>query len=637
MGYPLSAAGKAAFQSGAAQTLSIRVNTAAGVPFVLSESGILSGGFSLDSDVIGGNIALTSNNILKSADEATVLYENSILQGKFSIDRYVCNGSTLEIGSCVAAELNVELINNNGQFSNVIFEGAELIPLLSTEADGVTYSVPLGYFTVDSKPRMLKTIKLSALDRMMQFDRLFPATISFPITLADLVRSLCTECGVPLGTAPEDLANASYSVASAPSGDNLTCRQVLIWCCQLMGVCGWINWNGELALTWYENSGDVITPAQRFTSDIHEESVRITGVQLSTGDTKYLAGESGYVLNIGSNGLVQGDENELVNNIFNAIAITYNPFNATILPSPWMWPMDIISFEDASGVLFSTVITNWGFKLNQSTAISGIGETMTIGGYAAANPMTIREQAIIDSISASQSATVDAKVQSVLHFNELISNAIGLYFTAVPEGSGTQYYLHDASTLESSSTIFTVNSGGIAWTQSGWNDGDPVWQYGVTSAGGAFFDTVAANRVNADWIQVGKLQASDPEKFSLDLENGNLTLDALSVKVGGQDLGIIISNATSPISDEVDNLKSYIRINSDEGSMTFGSADNEITLKLVNDSLTIYNGSNAIDSFAANGTTTENLAIPQGGSLSMGNFKWTPRSSGSLDLMWVGG
>ena len=45
-----------------------------------------------------------------------------------------------------------------------------------------------------------------------------------------------------------------------------------------------------------------------------------------------------------------------------------------------------------------------------------------------------------------------------------------------------------------------MTAGGIAWTTTGWNDGSPVWSYGVTSAGDALFRMLSAEGINVSKI-----------------------------------------------------------------------------------------------------------------------------------------
>ena len=49
------------------------------------------------------------------------------LSGGVEIDRYTQSGEALEIGSASAAECKFTIENYNGEFSDKIFEGAEII------------------------------------------------------------------------------------------------------------------------------------------------------------------------------------------------------------------------------------------------------------------------------------------------------------------------------------------------------------------------------------------------------------------------------------------------------------------------------------------------------------------------------
>ena len=74
-----------------------------------------------------------------------------------------------------------------------------------------------------------------------------------------------------------------------------------------------------------------------------------------------------------------------------------------------------------------------------------------------------------------------------------------------------KYYMHDAPTLEGSSTIYTQNAGGFAFTNSGWNGGNPVWESGFSKDG-----NIIAKKVNAYGIEV-----SDPStKYSSKITPG---------------------------------------------------------------------------------------------------------------------
>ena len=150
---------------------------------------------------------------------AIAITEANVMEGGFNIDRYSCNGSRLEIGTAIAAEMTIKLDNRQGQFDNVVFEGAELFVEVGiadwSQANPTVTYIPCGYFTPDEQPRRLSTITLNALDRMTRFDQAqpamvpwtdnhgnkitdnnnniiyFAAALEFPMTIADIVQYLC--------------------------------------------------------------------------------------------------------------------------------------------------------------------------------------------------------------------------------------------------------------------------------------------------------------------------------------------------------------------------------------------------------------------------------------------------------------
>ena len=363
--------------------------------------------------------------------------------------------------------------------------------------------VPFGYFTIDEAPRKLEIITLTALDRMVLFDKTVDMNLlSFPMTVNDLLSRICDICNVTLGTDIYTLPNHSYVIREAPISDGLTYRQLLSWIAELTGTCGFIDWDGHLILKWYDQTDTTLTARERFDSDIEENAVVITGIQVVTEEEVFLEGDNGYAFNIESNELIQHDYHEVVQALYSVLGgFSYTPFSATVKPMPHLYPLDIITFVDKNGIDHTTIITDYTFTLNASTVLEGKGETVTRSGYASANPLTKRESALINSIKKEQNKALNDRVQTVLAFNELIINALGLYVTPVEQNDGsTIYYLHNLSTLEDSKVIFTMTAGGIAWTSNGWNNGNPTWSYGTTTAGDALF-----RMLSAEGIKVSKV------------------------------------------------------------------------------------------------------------------------------------
>lgn len=443
------------------------------------------------------------NITFQGTKETLNLSEKDILSGGFAIDRASVSGSKIEIGSVIASEVKLKLNNSDGKFDNVTFEGAEMYIQLGVkdwndENSDLTL-IPLGYFTIDEAPRILDEVTLSAFDRMLLFEKTVDINLlTFPTTISELLPRICNLCNVRLKTSVSDLPNKSYSISEAPTDKDLTYRQILSWIAEITGTCCFFDWDGELVLKWYTETTTEITANNRYSSDIDEKPITISGIRIKTSDEEVLIGADGYVINIESNSLIQENIRSVGQELYVRLAgFTYTPFSATIAPMPHLYPLDKITFVDSQGVSHASILTNVGFTINANTSIEAKGETETAQGYASANPLTKRESAIIAEIQKEQNKTLNQRVQTVLAFNELICNALGLYETDIKQTDGSVIrYLHNRPALEESDTIFTMTARGIAWTSSGWNNGEPVWSYGVTKAGDALFRLLSAEGIN---------------------------------------------------------------------------------------------------------------------------------------------
>lgn len=473
---------------------------------------------------------------LYGTNDTIHLTEQDILQGGLTIDRYCISGSRIEIGSAIASELSLTLDNNDGRFNDIVFEGAELfvkIGIKKWEArkweKAVIHYVPMGYFTVDNSPRKLSSISLSALDRMVMFDReCKPTDISFPIDISTLLVKICTKCNVSLATDSSQLTNSQYIVQNFPEGETITYRQILMWIAEITGTCAFIDWDGKLRLEWYsEESSVTLSPDVRYSSDINDKTVKITGVQAKIDDdTIYLQGTSEYAFNIESNGLLQKNIEIVVTALYEKLKdFSYTPYSCVVKPFVHLYPLDRVFFEDKKGNKVSSIVTNTTFTMNANLQLSGQGETETSDGYAKANPMTKQESTIINSVKKIINTQVTSRQQALLNLNETIVNSLGLYRSEEVRNDGSViYYYHDKADKAESSVIYTFRAGGFAWTDN-WNNGNPVWQNGIDKSGNAVLKILSANQINADHIEAGSITA---DRLSVEFTQTLVTGDELS-------------------------------------------------------------------------------------------------------------
>lgn len=439
--------------------------------------------------------------------------ESDILQGGLTIDRYCFSANSLEIGTAIASEATIELKNADGRFDNYTFDGARFIIRVGIKKwdakaweKATIHYIPLGIFTVDEKTKNKSSITLNALDNMVKFDKEYDTELVFPATLSEIAEDACSKCGVLLKTT--SFYNSDYVVNSRPSDDDLTYRQVIQWIAQLSCTNAFIDWDGQLCFSWFEDSGHTISPADRYDSDIEEHSVLITGVRVvATDESEYTAGKKGSVLSIKGNLLVQSDAETIANIIYAKIGnFTYLPYSSVCRPMPYLYPMDMITLIDKKGNSHHTIVSSVTYTINGTTDIAGEGDGSTKGGYASTGAATNHEKVIIEKAKKHSEKISAEKFNVALSLNETIGSAFGLYQTEIKENSVSAWYYHDRAKIEDSTIIYVFNSGGFAWTDD-WNGGDPVWQYGFTKDGNALYKILSVYKIQSEYIDAGAVTA----------------------------------------------------------------------------------------------------------------------------------
>ena len=452
--------------------------------------------------------------------------------GAVTVDWSSVTGSKLDLGSACMSELSFTLENTDSAFDDKVFEGAQLYVTTSFPTGSATETVPIGYYTVDSPPRKLRSIKITAYDRMAKFNRTYDTELAYPATLYQIIADACTKCGVSQKL-PTNTLHRGVSIPKRPEADNLTYRQVLVWAAELMGVSLYIDYDGKLTGGWYATNAKhtVIKASDRFTSgntDFAENNIVFSGVRIVGNDenkTEYLAGTKDYAFNIEGNLLAQSDMNlsTLATELKTArCSLTYTPMSCTTHSFPHLRPLNVMNFETAQGTK-KVVLTNvkWQSQ-NRCTKLEGKGETATQSGYATMGAFTPKQQAVLEQTRAQQAAQINDYEQATLALNETIANSMGLYVTRKVDSSGAVItYYHDMPTLEGSNTIYCRNAGGYAWTNNGWNNGSPNWEYGVSKDGDAVIRSIAANKISASYITTDIL-SSPTGKFSFNLDTGKI-------------------------------------------------------------------------------------------------------------------
>lgn len=480
--------------------------------------------------------------------------EADIIQGGLKIDRYCVTNSKIEVGSAVASELSLKLRNYDGKFNDVSFEGAVLnvkIGIkLSSVLEGATLGkgilkrmilgskspkkdiayVPCGLFIVDTPPRKLSTISISALDYMVLFDREVNASaLFFPIHVDALIQKICSICNVTLATDVSVLPNHYFSIGGLPdTNQKLTYRQLLQWCAQLTGTCAFMDGSGRLVLKWYEQTGVTITSSERYSSDMLENDITITGFTCDDGNgNTYLSGTADYTLGLSDCGFLTNAYDGVLKELQTARGgFAYRPYSATIKSAPYLFPLDMIRYKDKDGVVHDTIVTNVTLALNCNTAISGAGETITSSSYAQSTSGVTSQQAATDRANLekiNKTATqTNQNKQDLTQFRTEYSSDLERTNTAIEARVTKETYQTDMAGVstridkaESEISQYAdeiqtkVSKGDIASTINQTAQSVQIEASKINLKGAVTTEDISANGLNAKVIQAGTITATE--------------------------------------------------------------------------------------------------------------------------------
>lgn len=330
-----------------------------------------------------------------------------IVEGGLTIDSYSMSGSRIEIGAAIASELNLSLRNTDGRFDTTNFDGIEIHVELGVKdwsTDDPINWIEMGYFLTDKSPSRKSVIKLTALDRMTRFDeRVDWSLYAFPMSLQAMVERTCNICRMPLATDLTALPNHLYLITMPYTETAVSYRNLIQWAAFLTGTCAQINQGGELVFRWYTPSGFALKAANRYSHEIDDKDITITGIRYATTDETFAVGDNAYPLDYSGCGILQDFHDVILSAIWDSLrGFSYRPFEATIQSAPFLQPLDIVSYEDSKGT-YNCIVSHITYTMNRGTPISGTGQSAVDASYSELSGLTREQAKAVDD--ASKTAT----------------------------------------------------------------------------------------------------------------------------------------------------------------------------------------------------------------------------------------
>lgn len=473
-----------------------------------------------------------------------------------SIEDNVSGTSSFDIGSAISGQLTLKLDNMDGIYDELDFFGAEITVRIGLQLSNSIEWLNKGIFTADSGEDSGAILTVKAYDNMLKFDRSYAESkLVYPATLSAIVRDACDICGVHLSTASFNMSD--YTIQNRPDDETLTFREVLCWVGQI--ACLWCRCDaygalklGFYDLDGYENETGHFFDIQHLASaSISTDDVVITGVKVAQegedGTVEYLSGQTGYVLTVEGNGLIQGAEGQTIADLIGEklIGLRFRKLSVSHRSDPSMEAGDLAKITTRKGKVYKTLVTgtNYQFGNNQKTECGAETPSRNTAerysqqtkNYVATRKLIQKEQTI--------------REEAIKNLANTLANSSGLYLTEEPqENSSTIYYAHNKPTLEESDVVwkFTAEAIGIS------TDGGKTYPYGFMVTGEMITKILQTEGLSAEWITSGAFQITDNdgnEVFYADKDTGEVRINAQSIRIGG--VGVITYDDLQNVKNEL--------------------------------------------------------------------------------------
>lgn len=462
--------------------------------------------------------------------------------------------NSFPLGVAIGRAFSMEIRNQDQRFEDYSFYLATVQLQLHFKLDsGTEETIYLGKCTITTPETYGTTITVQAVDDMYKANKSYSTQLKFPVTLGEMVRNCCLQCGLPLGSAT--FKNSNFSIKSKP--ENISCREVLAQAAMIAGGYAKVDRNGYLQICSYDLSiferegmgyggsfdnsenaefyvdGDNIdggnfddySSGNTFDSgtflsmdDFHmfydflsppqtdADDVVITGIQITdTAGKTHLCGEEGYILSI-ENQLAKGNEQSAVNAIGKLInGFKFRAFSGEYIGYPLAEFGDICYVIDQNGNTYQSILTDITYRFNGKTSLKCSADSpLRNSSKDAYNSDYIKAVIAARNYTDQEMSAYDLVVQQM---SQLAANTLGFHETKIIQDDGSVIvYRHDKPKLSESKIVYKSGIDGFFVTRSyTGKDSTTVWKAGFDSNGNAALNILSVIGIHWDWGYGGTL------------------------------------------------------------------------------------------------------------------------------------
>lgn len=525
-----------------------------------------------------------NRNYLKYADftftdgSTLSITDKDLWSNGFKFEDAVSQSGSFDIGAAIVNKLTLQINNFSGKYTDYIWDGARVVCHIGLELSTGIEKIRICTMTVTDAPyQNTAIISLTCEDSMRLFDRDYSdSKLTYPATRLQIIQDACNVCGVTLQSTRFD--NDDFVIQNRPDDSSITFRQVIAWIAQ-MG-CQWAKTDayGRLCLGWYKNEvpddfynkeevpwkdiegkdildttgAQIITVMQKGITAIDTNGftpwmydVEITGVKVteyvensSQNEAKtYQSGESGYVIEISDNKLIQEGSGEKICQIIadRCVGLKFRPFTTGALTNIAWEAGDTIEISDRNGKQYKSFLTSVALNPGTFEQLECSAKSVSRNKQ---KQYTLGQQVQAENKKNLKDERT-AREKALEELSQRLAESSGTYTTVETQPDGSNiYYLHNKPQLSDSDIVWKMTA--EAWAVS--TDGGQHWNGGMTVDGDVIARILTATGVNADWINTGTIKAIDKDgntTFLVDVTTGRVVINADSVQIKGKDVNAI--------------------------------------------------------------------------------------------------
>lgn len=461
--------------------------------------------------------------------EKYVLYDNDIVTKTFKMSDNFVTGEDIEFGNAIAKDLAFTLTNYEGQWNDVDFTRATVIPMIGLLTESGYEYIPMGTFWVDEASKPMSTISLKALDGMARFSTPFAkVNVGYPCDLKTLFFAICDHCGTR--TRVTSFLNDSVTVQQAPENiEKYTCRDMLAYIAMLAGCNARMSRDNYLEFVSFGSTGEChLEPVNRTKFVPEDYTIRITGLMYEDSEEEktYFIGEDTYMLEVPENPLMPSDPSDVLNNLLNSFEdFAHQPFTAEYFGDPAIDCGDRITNIHSNGKTYRSYVTNNTFTFKGPCSLAGKGRLPEV--YNSPTKESKRDAVIVAQIRKNRKEAeqrFSTLEQSVIQATNFMTQELGGYVYK----TNNALYVMDTQDLETAKKLWKWGLGGFGYSANGKNG---PFTTAITMDGQIVADFITAGTMSGERIQAGTITADTLTQSLLlagdriSIQSTNFTLD----------------------------------------------------------------------------------------------------------------